>query len=867
MADGKVVIDTSLNNKGFTRGVNNLKGELGGLGSVVKKLGGLVVAAFSVKALVGFGKAAVELGSNVAEVQNVVDVAFGDMAYKIEDFAKTSIRSFGMSKLAAKETAANFMAMGRSMGLSAEAASNMAVAATGLTGDVASFFNISQDLAKVRLRGIWTGETEALKELGVVMTETNLKEYALAQGIEKSYDAMNQAERVTLRYQYVTDALSMASGDFIRTQDNWANQTRILSEQWKEFMSIVGQALITVLRPLVVTLNQVVAGMIDAANTINSVVTTLFGGTSTQMQQTQEDASGVGDAIEGSVDNEGDLTDAVEKTNKAAKKSLAAFDEINKLTGNAATGGEVETPSIPPIGGGGGITTTEGEKIEGLSQKLTAMLESLRSGFQELKGWVTDFFAPFKESWDTKGALVVESVKTAANSIGELLRSIGATFMNIWSNDTGVIILTTIHDIVAKVAQIAGTLAERFRAAWEANGNGEAIWRAILSVIQSVVSFVDRLATATLNWASGLNLEPIVSSFRRLLDAIGPLVDLILDGLNWAYENVLLPIASWVIEEAAPAAVDLLSAAIEALTPVIEALKPFAMWLWEEFLKPLGEWTGKIIIAALDGVTWALRRFGDWARDNQETIRGVATAIGVLLGTILAYCVAQKIPMIIEALSAAFKGLALGIGVVQPQALLAAAAIAAVVMTIMELAKCWDKMDGVQKVIAALGAVIAVAFAAALAVGAFQSALSMGIAVAAITAGIIAMTVAINSAKSQAERMGKLSAPSGVGGFGGGSSYALSTANLPHLAKGAVIPANREFLAVLGDQKSGTNYEVPDEKLRQLIREETAGMRGGESTTVVKFEGSLSQLARVLKPHIETETNRSGGRLVKGGAH
>ena len=105
MADGKVVIDTSLNNKGFTRGVNNLKGELGGLSSVVKKLGGVIVAAFSVKALVDFGKAAIELGSNVAEVQNVVDVAFGDMAYKIEDFAETSIQNFGMSKLAAKKTA------------------------------------------------------------------------------------------------------------------------------------------------------------------------------------------------------------------------------------------------------------------------------------------------------------------------------------------------------------------------------------------------------------------------------------------------------------------------------------------------------------------------------------------------------------------------------------------------------------------------------------------------------------------------------------------------------------------------------------------------------------------------------------------
>lgn len=861
MADGKVVIDTSLNNKGFTRGVNNLKGELGGLSSVVKKLGGVIVAAFSVKALVGFGKAAIELGSNVAEVQNVVDVAFGDMSYKIEDFAKTSIQNFGMSKLAAKKTASTYMAMAKGMGMADEAASDMAISLTGLSGDVASFFNISQELADVKLKSVFTGETETLKDLGVVMTQTNLKAYALSKGINKNLESMTQGELVSLRYGFVMEQLSLAHGDFARTSDSWANQTRILSEQWKEFMSIIGQALITVLRPLVVTLNQVVSGMIDAANTINSVVTTLFGGTSTQMQQTQQDASGVGDAIEGSVDNENQLTDSVEETNKAVKKSIAPFDDLNKIIGKTAeTSGEIENPSIPPIGGGGGITTTEGEKIEGPSEKLTAMLESLRSGFQELKGLVTDFFAPFKESWDTKGTLVVESVKSAANSIGELLRSIGTTFMNIWSNDTGVTILTTIHDIVAKIAQIAGTLAERFRIAWEANGNGEAIWRAILSIIQSVVGFVDRLAKATLDWASGLNLEPIVSSFRRLLEALDPLVSLILDGLGWAYENVLLPIAKWVIEEAAPAAVDLLTGAIEALTPVIEALKPFAMWLWEEFLKPLGEWTGAIIIAALDGITWALRRFGDWAKENEETIRGVATAIGGLLSIILAYCVAKKIPLIIDALSAAFKGLSLGIGAISAPTLIAAMALASLFMGFMQLSKVWDKMSGLGKVATVIGTLTAAIIAAAIAMAIFHTTATAGLAAAGIAAGV-AMVVASIIATNAAAKTSSSSYSSSY--MPRGASLNLSTANLPHLAQGAVIPANREFLAVLGDQKSGTNYEVPDAKLRQLIREETAGM-GGTPNIKIEFRGSLSQLGRVLKPHIEAETKRVGVSLVTG---
>lgn len=792
MADGKVVIDTSLNNKGFTRGVNNLKGELGGLGSVVKKLGGVIVAAFSVKALVNFGKAAIELGSNVAEVQNVVDVAFGDMSYKIEDFAKTSIQSFGMSKLAAKETAANFMAMGRSMGLSAEAASNMAVAATGLTGDVASFFNISQDLAKVRLRGIWTGETEALKELGVVMTETNLKEYALAHGIEKSYDAMNQAERVTLRYQYVTDALSMASGDFIRTQDNWANQTRILSEQWKEFMSIIGQALITVLRPLVVTLNQVVAGMIDAANTINSVVTTLFGGTSTQMQQTQEDASGVGDAIEGSVDSEDDLTDSVKETNKAVKKSIAPFDDLNKIIGKtAATSGEIENPSIPSIGGGGGITTTEGEKIEGLSEKLTAMLESLRSGFQELKGWVKDFFAPFKESWDAHGATVITAAKNAFADIIGLLRSVGEAFMAAWSGGSGVTILTTIQGIVRGIMDLAGTLAERFRLAWEANGNGQKILTLIIGNFNIVLDTIKRIIDATVEWAKTLNFEPILSAFRGYLEAYQPILQVICDTLYQIWVGIVLPFLSWLIETALPF----------VLTKLTELFDFLAEHPW------IIEMLTDLVVGFI--AAWALG----------TVIAGVAKLVGVL------------------------SPLKILLG------LIAGLAIAVV--------SAWKDMSPLEKAAAVVGVLTIAIVTLAIATSALTGIGGALIAAASIAAGIALAVAAVHDANKRASSTRGGSIASGYS-----SPYALSTANLPHLAQGAVIPANREFLAVLGDQKSGTNIEAPLSVIEEAVGR-AMNARGGNMPSEIRLILSAKPgLAREFKVELDRESKRRGISLV-----
>lgn len=793
MADGKVVIDTSLNNKGFTRGVNNLKGELGGLGSVVKKLGGVIVAAFSVKAVVDFGKAAIELGSNVAEVQNVVDVAFGDMAYKVEDFAKTSIQSFGMSKLAAKKTASTYMAMSKGIGMAEEAASDMAISVTALTGNAASFFNTSQELASTKLKSIWTGETETLKDWGVVMTQANLKAYALSKGIDKSLESMTQAEMVSLRYGFVMEQLSLVHGDFARTVDSWANQTRILSEQWKEFMSIIGQALITVLRPLVVTLNQVVAGMIDAANTINSVVTTLFGGTSTQMQQTQEDASGVGDAIEGSVDSEDDLTDSVKETNKAVEKSIAPFDDLNKIIGKtAATSGEIENPSIPSIGGGGGITTTEGEKIEGLSEKLTAMLESLRSGFQELKGWVADFFAPFKESWDAHGATVITAAKNAFADIIGLLRSVGEAFMAAWSGGSGVTILTTIQGIVRGIMDLAGTLAERFRLAWEANGNGQKILTLIIGNFNIVLDTIKRIIDATVEWAKTLNFEPLLSAFRGYLEAYQPILQVICDTLYQIWVGIVLPFLSWLIETALPF----------VLTKLTELFDFLAEHPW------IIEMLTDLVVGFI--AAWALG----------TVIAGVAKLVGVL------------------------SPLKILLG------LIAGLAIAVV--------SAWKDMSPLEKAAAVVGVLTIAIVTLAIATSALTGIGGALIAAASIAAGIALAVAAVHDANKRASSTRGGSIASGYS-----SPYALSTANLPHLAQGAVIPANREFLAVLGDQKSGTNYEVPDAKLRQLIREETAGM-GGTPNIKIEFVGSLSQLGRVLKPHIEAETKRVGVSLVTG---
>ena len=278
-ADGSVRIDTTLNTDGVKKGTEEIKEELeslddntqkasesvgGDLASGFKKLGKAIVAAGVVDMLVDFGKQAIELGSDLEEVQNVVDVTFKTMSDEVNKFAKDAQKAAGLSEKMAKQYVGTFGAMADSFGFAEEEAYEMSTTLTQLVGDVASFYNLSQDEAMNKLKGVFTGETEALKELGVVMTQAALDNYALANGFDKTTASMTEQEKVALRYQFVMDQLAASSGDFVRTQDSWANQSKILALQWESLMATLGSGLIDVLTPGIQFLNEKVLPALDA---------------------------------------------------------------------------------------------------------------------------------------------------------------------------------------------------------------------------------------------------------------------------------------------------------------------------------------------------------------------------------------------------------------------------------------------------------------------------------------------------------------------------------------------------------------------------------------------------------------------------
>ena len=165
----------------------------GSITNIFAKLAKAAAGAFAIKKIVDFGRKSIELGSDLSEVQNVVDVTFGSMSDKVDEFAKSAATSFGLSETMAKKYTGAFGAMAKAFGFAQDDAYDMSTALTGLAGDVASFYNITQDEAYTKLKSVFTGETESLKELGVVMTQTALDSFALANGFGKTTKEMTEA--------------------------------------------------------------------------------------------------------------------------------------------------------------------------------------------------------------------------------------------------------------------------------------------------------------------------------------------------------------------------------------------------------------------------------------------------------------------------------------------------------------------------------------------------------------------------------------------------------------------------------------------------------------------------------------------------
>lgn len=411
---------------------NQFESQMAGITGMAKKAGAALAAAFGVKKLVDFGKQCLELGSDLAEVQNVVDVTFPKMTAQVDEFARSAAQSFGLSETMAKQYTGTFGAMAKAFGFTEKQAYDMGSTLTGLAGDVASFYNISQDEAYTKLKSVFTGETESLKDLGVVMTQTALDSYAMANGFGKTTLAMSEAEKVALRYRFVQDKLSAAQGDFARTSGSWANQCRILSLQMQSLMATIGQGLINLFTPIIRVINTVIGKLATLANAFKSFTELITGNSSDSngVAAVAGAADDAGTGLENASDSASNLASNTDKVGQAAQnaakkmKALMGFDKVNKLDSQSdSSSGSSSSPSTGTGGTGAlGSAVDFGNLAEGdtVLDKTDKKMSALIKRCQELaKLFKKGFEIGFGDSQKK-----IDSINDSAKSIGKNLKEI-----------------------------------------------------------------------------------------------------------------------------------------------------------------------------------------------------------------------------------------------------------------------------------------------------------------------------------------------------------------------------------------------------------------------------------------------------------
>lgn len=474
-----------------------------------------------------FGKIgeAIDISADLTEVQNVVDVTFGKYKGMVEDMAATSITDFGMSELTVKKISSRFQAMGSAMGFAQGKMADMSIQLTELAADMASFYNVEQkDVAK-DLESIFTGETRPLRTFGLDITEASLKTFALNNGLNANLATMSQMEKAMLRYQYVLANTGAAQGDFLRTQDTWSNQVRILKQNFEQLSIVVGRTFINALKPLVKYLNTAVQAITQFAQMVSDALGKIFGwkyevgdgGITTDIEDASDGVGDIEDGLGGAVDNA-----------KKLKQQLQGFDELNVLTtnNNDKSGGGTGT--------GGGNGEVSGGTWTQDAKSMFAMFESEIDTLYQLGKKISETLSKTLSSIDWN------SIYQKAQSFGVGL----ASFLN------GLITPELFGDIGSTLASAVNTAlkaVDTFAVVFDWEKLGTSLsqgindffntfdWKLAADTIDHVV---DGLKKTIKGFFDGLSWDSILGGFGEFLGALDlDTVTIAIGALAWEYKG------------------------------------------------------------------------------------------------------------------------------------------------------------------------------------------------------------------------------------------------------------------------------------------------------------------------------------------
>lgn len=340
-------------------------------------------------------KDAIDISSAVTEADNVVRQAFGKYERLVDDLCKVSIKKFGMSELSVKQFAGRFQSLGMALDIPQGKMAKMAIKLTELTGDLASYYDVSQEDVAKSLQSVFTGTTAPMRRYGVDLTQATLNEWLMKKGIDAKVKSMNQAQKAIVRYEYTLERTKAAQGDFLRTSDSWHNTLTVVTESFKDLGKTVGDIAINAFKPFLRVLGIVAEKVNSFVEMVLNALGSIFGW---KFEVSKKGASGLTDSLNGAYDSMDDLSDAagnagkntggIAKNAKKAKKEIQqatrAFDELKVIskqskdnTSGSGSGGS---------GGSGGGSGGSGGGDTGTWVETPSAFEKFKSSIKDLEG-------------------------------------------------------------------------------------------------------------------------------------------------------------------------------------------------------------------------------------------------------------------------------------------------------------------------------------------------------------------------------------------------------------------------------------------------------------------------------------------------
>lgn len=499
-------------------------------------------------------------------------------------------------------------------------------------------------------------------------------------------------------YQLIGGAISKLAGGMmsaLKTNDQFSNS---LNQIKVNLMT----AFYPIYNAILPAINAMMSAIATLTGQLASFIAGLFG---TTYQAAKQGASGLYDNVQAMNDTGSSATKAKDKVDKL-QRSLMGFDEINRIGLQDKTdddtdkGQDTKAPGIDFGAATGNYSTpkwmkdmqgllkdffkpfqdawkNQGQKVidawkyalgeviglasaigksfmevwtNGTGQKF---IENILILLADVLGIIGDIAKAFKDAWneDGRGTALIQTIFNMFNSILELLHSIAGAFRDAWNDGTGEAIAANLLEIFTNIFKAVGNIADQLKKAWDQGGAGKEIFSIILGIINDLLTHINNMAKATADWAKTLDFTPLLNGIKKLLESIQPLSDNIGAGLEWFYKNVLLPLAGFTIQDLIPAFLQALGGAIDFVNGVIEALKPAFKFFWDNFLKPVAEWTGGVIVDVLKGLGDVLSTIGDWLSEHGEGFSNFVIALGSFAAAIK---IIGAIGTVVEVLSGIF---------------------------------------------------------------------------------------------------------------------------------------------------------------------------------------------------------------------